>query len=713
MSELIQTRIVDVESLLRDYNKNSENVKLKSLYNSSTIFDILGKGRNETAHSSFLNWMLTSDEIHINTQHPLIGLLDTLTRRISQQYKPIESQFNERYPYDDISNISNALLARRLRIENVVGRVEVPVSEITTNNDIRKEIEKCSTTKKDSVDIFITCDVNGVDKIKKFEFIIENKIGAKEGGSKSKDNEYAKMTQTQRYYYACNKANNNGIYQFFVFLSPVSESDMGEYCKMDSKQRLCQSEHFICINYQDVYEDIIFPLLTSRQLLNREQYLIEEYVRTLSIPTIFKSSDIEDSEDKSKDNIDTSIILATSKEEKELLTNYWNNNQLLIIGALQAYAKIASEDEGHSDVDDWQRLIDQWGNLYTKIEYIQTVYDYLKRKWDSDPYFRKRLQYEHKIDDFQNKFSVQGSTEPFITITLNEEYNSEPIEVLGISRDLSNAQKTKFTNITGINNVPNKLEECNYQEIVINVFKKESDKVSCCNYFNSYLKTKNPGSGITDTINPDTHEVYTTHNNDKFDKIIDTCLELCKSWPDCPKAKILDFTLDSNKDVLNNFWHVNKPLIMASVRIMSESNNVSDETKKTIKKAYEELRSRDKSYYRVTLGENKDKELEGSKLAIYRWFAQTLLWKNSKPNITESNRILKKITGKSNLLSKDATNTSWTQLKRPKWCQHGEGESCVRLNTGNYTCIFPNILNYLNSQDAKTQGYTIEEIKRE
>lgn len=149
-------QIVDVEALLRDYNKNPENIKLRSLYNSTTIFDILGKGRNETAHSSFLNWMLTSDEMRVtNTQHPLIGLLDTLTRRISQQYGQVNAQQSEENPYGNIAAISNALLARRLRLDNIKGGVEVPVSEITLDDGIRREVNECSKTKKDSIDIYI------------------------------------------------------------------------------------------------------------------------------------------------------------------------------------------------------------------------------------------------------------------------------------------------------------------------------------------------------------------------------------------------------------------------------------------------------------------------------------------------------------------------------------------------------------------------------
>lgn len=717
-------QIVDVEALLRDYNKNPENIKLRSLYNSTTIFDILGKGRNETAHSSFLNWMLTSDEMRVtNTQHPLIGLLDTLTRRISQQYGQVNAQQSEENPYGNIAAISNALLARRLRLDNIKGGVEVPVSEITLDDGIRREVNECSKTKKDSIDIYITCDVSGVEGIEKFEFIIENKIGSKEGGAKGNldskkgepsENSYAKMSQTQRYYYACNKTNNDsGIYQFFIFLTPASESELKECGLTTSESRLCQSKNFVCINYQDIYEDVIFPLTASNQLLDREEYLIGEYVRTLSIPTIFKSDDSEDDDAKPKD-IESSIILATSKEEKELLTNYWDNNQQLIFGALQAYVKTANEDEGLGLVGkEWQRLIDQWDNLYTRYEYIQAIFDYIKRKWDNDPYYRKHTQYKYLYESsYKNLFSTQGSANPFIKIELNKEYSSTPIHISLNNKELTLPQIKKLSRIIKVdaNKIPKDLENFNYKELIIDKFNEEAEKITCCEFFNN--KAKNPGSGVTQIICDKTNKVHNTHNGDKLDEIIHNCLKLCETWPDCPKVEMLDYQLDKNKNVLNNFWQVNKSLIMAAVRIMSENDNISDETKKAIKKAYEELRSRDKSYYRVTLEENKDKELEGSKLAIYRWFAQTLLWDSSKPNLKGSNKKLKEITGKSKLLSKNENNTSWTKLNRPKWCQQGESDSDICLYTGNYTSIFPKIIDYLNSQEAKNKGYTIVEIKR-
>ena len=180
----IPVKQVDIVTLLREYNKNLENQRLKALYNSVTVFDIIGKGRNETAHSSFLNWLLTANEVQgNNAENPLIGLLDCLVRRIYKQYRIDSSQQSDSVPYSDIEPISNALLSRTLKIVNIEGQTEVPVTNIVTTPEKNKEIEnwyaiqkkKKNKGKRDSIDIRITCDVGGIDGITQFEFIIENK----------------------------------------------------------------------------------------------------------------------------------------------------------------------------------------------------------------------------------------------------------------------------------------------------------------------------------------------------------------------------------------------------------------------------------------------------------------------------------------------------------------------------------------------------------
>lgn len=50
---------IDITELLRAYNQNPDNKRLKTLYGGRTVFDIIGKGRNETAHSAFLEWLLS------------------------------------------------------------------------------------------------------------------------------------------------------------------------------------------------------------------------------------------------------------------------------------------------------------------------------------------------------------------------------------------------------------------------------------------------------------------------------------------------------------------------------------------------------------------------------------------------------------------------------------------------------------------------------
>ena len=54
----METKNIDIVKLLREYNQNPENKSLKALYSGRTIFDIIGKGRNETAHSAFFGMVI-------------------------------------------------------------------------------------------------------------------------------------------------------------------------------------------------------------------------------------------------------------------------------------------------------------------------------------------------------------------------------------------------------------------------------------------------------------------------------------------------------------------------------------------------------------------------------------------------------------------------------------------------------------------------------
>lgn len=659
----METKNIDIVKLLREYNQNPENKSLKALYSGRTIFDIIGKGRNETAHSAFLEWLFSGRDISgTSTENTLIGLLDAVMRRIDEQDRGWRQD-------DKIVAISNALLSRTLKITNIKSETEKPIPG-----------DYCTKGKKDSIDIFISCDVRGIDKICRFEFIIENKIGSKEGGPKDEQSsiDYDKMWQTERYYKACSK-DTDDTYQFFIYLSAATDTEIA------SRNKQCKSEYFICINYQDIYDDILSQLLESDTLTGKEEYLIKEYVKVLSIPMVFGKDDIAD-KDTESDSINKSIILATSKEERELLLKYWKNNQLLILIALQAYED--GDEDNEKVKHDWSRYIDDNGNLYTKVEYIQNKYDAYKKAWQDND-FRKQELCRIYLEEFNNKFGIQKKGK-YLKLIYSK--GSLIIEVLNNDRDeaLNNALHT-----LGITSLSLSSQEKEAQ--ILQEFNSFCAKKGCEESFNKKIKDRI--KGCKDFI--DNGRVK---NNSKFLKEI--CEECSKLTELLPNVKILEYPKDGYQEVLSSFWDVNKSLIMASARVLSDSHELSETTNKGIKDVYDGLSRRDWTRYNVTW---KGKTITTSALGVFKFFVQSLLWPGTKgqPSINNVNKTLNNILNKDNLLqSKKGSVGSWEEIKKPNWVQ-GSATSYF-LNKGNYKSLFDN---YLYPHLCDHEDYEIEKQK--
>ena len=693
----VEKEQVPIVDLLREYNKNPENQRLKALYNSKTIFDIIGKGRNETAHSSFLNWLLTNETLRSSCyENPLIGLLDCLMSRIAKQYGHCTDS------YANIEVISHALLSRTLNISNIQGYVEVPIKDIVIDGK-KDEIESDNSGKGDAIDIFITCDVEGIGDIKKFEFVIENKIGTKEGKEKNANSEveYDRLTQTQRYYYASNKKGiDDKTYQFFVFLSPASESDIEKHIEAfktsTDVNKMCKSEHFICINYQDIYEDVLCPLLENAQLSNREESIIREYVRVMSVPTRFRKDDAADTKAE-KTGVGTSIILAISKEERELLFKYWDNNECLIYSALEAY-----ENEEEEDVKkhNWTRFVDKNKKLYTKPDCIQFVYDCYSDMWNKDEAFKRREQYAYYLRDFRKLFVVKKNNDTFV-LKLQTKCETNPLKIelkkTPTPALLDTIRKTMGEDFSidadADNEWTNKINE---------KFCIQAQKLACYEVFNG--KIKRCIKNCYDFIDEQGVVIST---NAKLDEIFSRCLGL-----GFIKVKELDYQVDKYQSVLATFWHINKLLIMSSARVMSESEKLSSETRDFIRDSYKKISARGNTSYEITWDSNVER---GRALAIYKWFAQTLIWNSKKgpKNIININdnfkTILKAQHNKKDFLSDVQKGDSWRNLDFPMWCTQGSGESGYYLNISGYTDSFKKLLEYL-SKEGKAEGYTIREI---
>jgi hypothetical protein len=119
--------------------------------------------------------------------------------------------------------------------------------------------------------------------------------------------------QTQRYYdFIVEKYHNYS--NLFVYLTPVSNLELEN---IDVPQ--CECKDYNQINYQLILDKVLTPLLLE-QLDGTTKYFIEDYIMALTIPV----------------NKNTYKYMAISAKESELLTLFWEQNQDLILKAVEA-----------------------------------------------------------------------------------------------------------------------------------------------------------------------------------------------------------------------------------------------------------------------------------------------------------------------------------------------------------------------------------------
>lgn len=333
MSDTNQQPKIDYASIMLQFNNDPDFIKLRDRYATKSFLEIMSTDRSETRHSSFLAWLLEGKDFPVKEQdHPIIHLLDILIRRESEQSST--EQFTEKLVSDEIKNM---VLSRNIK--------SIQIHEVSTEKPVNKV---SNIPSQDRLDIYIRCTIEPKkiepkkEKEKaEIEFIIENKVGSKENGPKvsgSKDsgpnekkdfpNEYSKyleITQTERYYYACNDEaidERKNREKIFIYLTPISDAELSDFDNLGEDQK-SKDKHFININYQDILDNIIEPLLSAEDISTRIHTLLEEYVLSLSLPALIEK------ENENEQNIKGSIIMATRKVDIENITNIIKKNSYL------------------------------------------------------------------------------------------------------------------------------------------------------------------------------------------------------------------------------------------------------------------------------------------------------------------------------------------------------------------------------------------------
>ena len=291
MDEFENISIQEIQKEIISFN-NDENVqKLEGYYHSKSFSEIIGVSRKENVHSNFIAWLLNNKESHQLSTFPLEKFLELLV------------YFSKERQLQYFKELYNFLIVTDYELQN-----------------IKVETEKSIATGR--VDIYIEAKIKYSDKEENLKIILENKVGSKE----QKD-------QTVRYYKYFTERQTDKDILLFVYLTPLSSLELSELSEPE-----CSSKEYIQINYQSIVDYILEPIL-KRTLSNKTREIISEYLQSLSQPTL----------DKEDEEYKQGLIMALGKDERLLLTKFWENNQKLILAALYA---ISSDPKQEKDVRD-------------------------------------------------------------------------------------------------------------------------------------------------------------------------------------------------------------------------------------------------------------------------------------------------------------------------------------------------------------------------
>lgn len=315
-----------VVELLNAYHTNPVTQKLREKFFTPSFFNVIQKERSETVHSNFLKWLF---DLQVSNGVEGFNIISSLLRVANE--RALEQQ---------------KMLPKDL-IKAVYGNpTSIQISKVEREYPCRGVyfISEKNTKNFGIVDLVISGTFSQGSQTKPFKIIIENKIDAKEHDlqtwkyytffERGKQPDTPKDIEFEKAKYECPDHGNEK--RVYLFLTP----------DFNPEDAVCDCNHFIKINYQDIMDYCIMPLLESSQLNTRNRLFIEEYSRTLSLPRINK--------------IGKTVIMSLSKENADLLKEFWEANQELITMSLEALAKISkNEKEIKEGVDEVLNAIDK------------------------------------------------------------------------------------------------------------------------------------------------------------------------------------------------------------------------------------------------------------------------------------------------------------------------------------------------------------------
>lgn len=270
--------ILKIEKLVTD----EKFKKLRDVYDRTTIFDILGISRDENRHSRFLEWLFNPKETHKLNDEPLKYLFRFLLR----EYYPEKINFSEKIKNDVILNKSKT-------------------SILVVDSQVEKNI---STNNKNRVDIFIEGNIycNDVGNNQNFILIIENKIDSIESKNQTLGYEHDLLD------YPSVKSGESIPIMIYLTID---------------KSKKPTSDKFINITYQELVDNVIYPLFVSSKNQITKHYL-NAYLNTLEKSLI--SEKIGGKLVMAIRPDTKSLLIELYKEHKEIFDSIFKENYSLI-----------------------------------------------------------------------------------------------------------------------------------------------------------------------------------------------------------------------------------------------------------------------------------------------------------------------------------------------------------------------------------------------
>lgn len=304
---------IDVKGLLRQFYFGNDKSEIEQYYKTASFLELFGIERQETCHTRFLKWLFDTSELAVK------NLLYLVLKWSEIQNRNLDTI------------LSQGLYEGSLVFNTIKAIAEAPS-------------QSCDYG-KGSIDIVINCSVTIGDEQRLINIIIENKIYSPET---TKDINGKTIYQTDSYFNYYDQYHRDDI-NVFVFLKPVSTYELSN-ANNETIKNWCNSDKFTIINYQELVDFVLTPLISSDYTDDRMKIIVREYVKSLGKTT-------EESKYSNKQ------IMAMGEEEKQLLVKFYLNNRDLIYAALSAVVDSNNPDISQEDKDN----ASNWSNNENEI----------------------------------------------------------------------------------------------------------------------------------------------------------------------------------------------------------------------------------------------------------------------------------------------------------------------------------------------------------